>query len=179
MPEDKDKIFLNPDMTEMMKRVRLEEVRESEIPQLYEMQIQSFMPLYEKYHDEGSPAIEPIGKVQARASLPWRKYYFIVMDEARVGAVNIANPPVAEDKTILYISPLFVMPRYQNRGIGFTAIQKVFAMHPEATCWRLSTILQEPGNCHLYEKCGFVRTGEEEIVNDRMTLIQYELRIQG
>ncbi|MCI5954748.1 MAG: hypothetical protein MRZ49_09300 [Lachnospiraceae bacterium] len=53
-------------------------------------------------------------------------------------------------------------------------MQKAFEMHPEATKWCLDTILQEPGNCHLYEKCGFIRTGEEHIVNDTMTLVYYE-----
>ena len=75
-----------------------------------------------------------------------------------------------------FIGPLFVLPRYQNQGLGYAAIQKAFAMFPGVKVWRLDTILQEPGNCHLYEKCGFVRTGEESVVNDRMTLIDYELK---
>jgi hypothetical protein len=41
--------------------------------------------------------------------------------------------------------------------------------------WILETILQEQRNCHLYEKCGFVRFGGEEVVNDKMTLITYRL----
>lgn len=159
----------------MMNRVKLEEVREDEIPQLYEMQIASFMPLYEKYHDEGSPAIESIDRVRGRAARPNRKYYFIVMDGARVGAINVGhNDP--EEKKVSFISPLFILPKYQNRGIGYIAIQKAFAMYPEVTIWKLDTILQEPANCHLYEKCGFVRVGEEKPVNDKMTLIDYELR---
>ena len=161
-----------------MDRIRLEPVREDEIPQMYEMQIESFMPLYEKYHDAGSPAVESIEKVRARAAVPWRKYYFIVRDGERVGAVNISCPPGLNDKTIFYISPLFIVPRCQNQGIGYAAIQKVFALHPEASCWRLDTILQEPGNCHLYEKCGFIRTGGEHVINDAMTLIGYELKRQ-
>ncbi len=159
----------------MMNRVKLEEVREDEIPQLYEMQIASFMPLYEKYHDEGSPASESIDRVRGRAARPNRKYYFIVMDGARVGAINVGhNDP--EEKKVSFISPLFILPKYQNRGIGYIAIQKAFAMYPEVTIWKLDTILQEPANCHLYEKCGFVRVGEEKPVNDKMTLIDYELR---
>lgn len=97
-------------------------------------------------------------------------------DGARVGAVNLGRNPNLGDDTVCYISPLFVLPRYQNRGLGYAAIQKAFAMFPGVKVWRLDTILQEPGNCHLYEKCGFVRTGEESVVNDRMTLIDYELK---
>lgn len=159
--------------TEMYNKVVLEEVRPNEIEQMYDLQIRSFMPLYEKYHDEGSPAIEPIDRVKARAEIPTRKYYFIVKDGARVGAINIRSKPSLNDDTILYISPLFIAPEYQNQGIGYAAIQKAFAMHPEAKEWRLDTILQEKGNCHLYEKCGFVRTGEEQVVNESMTLINY------
>ena len=48
-------------------------------------------------------------------------------------------------------------------------------MYPEVTTWKLETILQEERNCHLYEKCGFKRFGEEHVVNDKMTLIMYEL----
>ena len=39
------------------------------------------------------------------------------------------------------------------------AIQKAFEMHPEVKTWKLDTILQEKGNCHLYEKCGFAPCG--------------------
>ena len=162
--------------TELMARMKLEEVREDEIPQMYEMQIESFMPLYEKYHDEGSPAIESIDRVRGRAARPNRKYYFIVKDGAHVGAINIGhNDP--EEKKVAFISPLFILPKYQNKGMGYVAIRKAFELLPEVTTWKLETILQEPANCHLYEKCGFVRVGEEKIINDKMTLIDYELKL--
>ena len=161
--------------TELMTRMKLEEVREDEIPQMYEMQIESFMPLYEKYHDEGSPAIESIDRVRGRAARPNRKYYFIVKDGARVGAINIGhNDP--EEKKVAFISPLFILPKYQNKGMGYVAIQKAFELLPEVTTWKLETILQEPANCHLYKKCGFVRIGEDKVINENMTLIDYELK---
>jgi GNAT superfamily N-acetyltransferase len=161
--------------TEMMNRVKLEEVREDEITQLYDMQIQSFMPLYEKYHDEGSPAIESVDKVRARLLQDNRKYYFIVKDGARAGAINVGRK-LSDPESCLYISPLFILPKYQNQGIGYAAIQKTFLLYPNNKVWKLDTILQEPGNCHLYEKCGFVRVGEDHVINDAMTLINYEKR---
>ena len=39
--------------------------------------------------------------------------------------------------------------------------------------WRLDTIKQETGNCHLYEKCGFVRVGDDIVINEKMTLVNY------
>lgn len=167
----------SPGTKELFARMRLEEVREDELAQVHQMQVESFMPLYEKYHDAGSPAIEPIERIQRRAAVPNRKYYFILKDGARVGVINVGhNDP--NEKEVSFISPLFVLPRYQNQGIGYVAIQKAFEMYPEVKTWKLETILQEPANCHLYEKCGFVRVGEEKVVNDAMTLVDYELRLR-
>ena len=163
-------------VTELMNRVKLEEVRTDEIQQLYDMQVESFMPLYEKYHDDMSPAVESIERVRARAASANRKYYFIVKDGARVGAINVGQKQSDPETDCLYISPLFILPKYQNQGIGYAAIQKAFLLYPDALVWKLDTILQEPRNCHLYEKCGFVRVGEEEIINDKMTLVDYERR---
>ena len=44
-------------------------------------------------------------------------------------------------------------------------------IYPTTIEWRLKTIKQETGNCHLYEKCGFVRAGEDIVVNEKMTLV--------
>ena len=160
----------------MMNMIKLEEVKPEELAEVHRMQVESFMPLYEKYHDEGSPAIESLERIQKRAQRPNRKYYFIVYNGARVGVINLGhNDP--EEKKESFISPLFVLPKYQNRGIGYATIMKAFEMYPEVTTWKLDTILQEPGNCHLYEKCGFVRAGEEHVINDAMTLIDYVCKI--
>ena len=113
-----------------------------------------------------------------KAIMPGRKYFFIISDGQKVGAINIGNKPRDNDNTIFHISPLFILPEFQNQGIGHAAIRKVFEMHPEATAWRLATILQEPANCHLYEKCGFERTGEKTVINEKMTIIGYEKRIK-
>ena len=172
------KRFNLPDRSkrELMRRIILSEVSEEEIPELHRMQVESFMPLYEKYHDEGSPAIESVDRIKRRFAASGRKYYFIMKDGARVGAINI-GPKDPNDNKVSYISPIFVLPAFQNQGIGYVAIQKAFELLPEVKTWKLDTILQEPANCHLYEKCGFIRVGEETVINDKMTIIDYELRL--
>ena len=35
-------------------------------------------------------------------------------------------------------------------------IEQLFGIYPNTIEWRLDTIKQETGNCHLYEKYGFV-----------------------
>ena len=54
------------------------------------------------------------------------------------------------------------------------ALLKIEEMHSEVERWFLDTILQEAGNCYLYEKIGYKRTGKIEKVNEKMTLIFYE-----
>ena len=162
-------------LSELKRRIKLVEVSENEIPELYEMQVKSFMPLYEKYHDDGSPAIESLERIKKRAARPNRKYYFVVKDGARVGVINVGhNDP--DEKHVSFISPLFILPEYQNKGYGYVAIMKAFELYPDVTTWKLETIKEEPANCHLYEKCGFVRVGEDKVVNEKMTLVDYELR---
>ena len=166
-----------PSHAEMLNRIQLEEVRIDEIPQLLKMQQESFLPLYNKYHDdETSPALETLEKIKTRAEIQNRKYFFIVKDGARVGAINLGNN-APDEKKIFHISPIFILPKYQNQGIGYIAIQKAFALYPEVSIWRLETIMQEPANCHLYEKCGFVRSGRQTFVNKDMTLIEYERKM--
>ncbi len=45
--------------------------------------------------------------------------------------------------------------------------------------WELDTILQEPKNCHLYEKMGYCQTGKTEVINERLTLTFYEKKGAG
>lgn len=65
------------------------------------------------------------------------------------------------------------MPEYRNHGIAQKAILVVEELHGSSD-WELDTILQEKGNCHLYEKMGYHQTGKTEIVNDKMTLVFYK-----
>ena len=40
--------------------------------------------------------------------------------------------------------------------------------------WSLDTILEKRGNCYLYEKMGYRRTGGVKKINEKMTLVFYE-----
>ena len=56
--------------------------------------------------------------------------------------------------------------------------QKVFALleqeYPNVMLWKLDTILQEKGNCHLYEKLGYHQTGKIYHKNDVLDIVYYE-----
>ena len=47
-----------------MKKIELKPAQDNELTLLHRMQVESFMPLYEKYHDEGNPAIEKLYRIK-------------------------------------------------------------------------------------------------------------------
>ena len=40
--------------------------------------------------------------------------------------------------------------------------------------WSLDAILEEKGNCYLYEKMGYHKTGKLWKINEKMTIVYYE-----
>ncbi len=71
------------------------------------------------------------------------------------------------------ISPVFIMKEYRNKGYAQSAIIEVEHIHGYDN-WKLETILQETGNCYLYEKLGYRKTGQMKTINDKMTIVYYE-----
>ena len=139
--------------------------------QLWEMQVKSFQRLLDKYQDyETNPASEPVEKMIVRLNQKETYYYFICMDNVKVGAIRVIDYHNDKNKRI---SPLFVLPEYQNRGIAQKAMALCEEIHG-CDKWELDTILQEESNCYLYEKMGYHKTGKTESINDKLTLIFYE-----
>ncbi len=152
--------------------VRLEKASVKDAPLLWQMQVRAFKPLLEKYRDgAANPASEPLETVERRFSQSCTDYYLILLGDRAVGGVRVIR---RRDRRC-NISPLFVVPEYQRRGIAQAAIRELEEIYPDVQ-WELNTILQEKGNCRLYEKMGYRRTGELEQVNEYMTLVYYRKR---
>ncbi len=106
-----------------------------------------------------------------RLNQPFTYYYYIEADSIIVGAIrSVDKNDNAEPKRI---SPIFVLKEHRNKGLAQKAIQLAEEIHG-STNWELDTILQEEGNCYLYEKLGYYQTGKMEKINDKMTLIYYK-----
>ncbi|CAI6087325.1 GNAT family N-acetyltransferase [Cohnella sp. JJ-181] len=138
---------------------------------IHDMQIKAFKPLLEKYRDyETSPANESIERVIERLNQYATDLYLIKLSNSAIGAIRVMR----KESKVYRISPIFILPEHQGKGIA----QKVFALiegtYSDASAWELDTILQERGNCYLYEKLGYQRTGEEKRINDRMTIVNYK-----
>ena len=140
--------------------------------EIWEMQVKSFKNFLDKYQDfETNPANEPISNVEMRLKQNFTFFYFIFVDNKKVGAIRVVD--YKEKSRNKKISPIFVLPEYRNKGIAQSAIKICEEIHGN-TNWELSTILQEKGNCYLYEKLGYHLTGKIQVINDKLTLIFYE-----
>ena len=140
--------------------------------ELHAMQVEAFQKLLEKYQDyETSPGSECVEKVEARLKQAFTFYYFICLGEQKVGAIRVVDKKEAGKNK--RISPIFILPEFQGKGLAQEAIRLCEERHG-AENWELATILQEPKNCHLYERMGYHQTGKTEVINERLTLVFYE-----
>ena len=151
--------------------MKLKEAREEDIRLIWEMQKVSFKELLDIYKDyDTSPACESMEKIRQRFLQEATTYYLIQAEGETAGAVRVVDC----GEQVYRISPVFILPEHQNKGIAQKTFEKLEAIHPDAVKWKLETIKQEERNCHVYEKLGYLRTGKEDIINDKMTIIYYE-----
>ena len=139
---------------------------------IWKMQIEAFSKMYEKYQDtETSPATEPIEKVIMRLKQPFTYFYLIEWKNEIVGAIRVVDKK--EEGKAKRISPIFILEQYRNRGLAQKAIEEAERIHGSEN-WELDTILEEAGNCYLYEKMGYRKTDKVEKINEKRTLVFYK-----
>ena len=156
----------------MSKGIDLKQAKLKDLNTILQMQKEAFAELYGKYQDtETSPATENYEKILFRFNQPETTYYFITADNAKVGVIRIVD--CKDGVTRKRISPIFIMPEYRNQGYAQQAIKEAERIHGKQN-WKLDTILQEKGNCYLYEKLGYHQTGKTEQINEKMTIVFYE-----
>ena len=153
--------------------MKIELIRASlkDAKEIWKMQVKSFKNLLDKYQDfETNPASETILNIEMRLKQNFTFFYFIFIDNKKVGAIRVVD--YKEKNKNKRISPLFILPEYRNKGIAQSVIKICEEIHGN-TNWELSTILEEKGNCYLYEKLGYHPTGKTQVINDKLTLIFY------
>ncbi len=152
--------------------IKVSRFRAHDTDSVFAIQRAAFLPLYEKYRDDSSnPYLESKATVFHKYTRAGTIGYIFMLDDTAVGAVRIHTD---EENRLGRISALCVLPQYQGKGIAQAALLEIERLHPGIERWFLDTILEEAGNCHLYEKLGYEKTGKTEVVNEKMTLVFYE-----
>ncbi|WP_416143681.1 GNAT family N-acetyltransferase [Planococcus koreensis] len=155
-------------------KVTLKKATASDAAALLAMQKKAFWPLLEKYQDYGtSPAMETIERTQKRIADPSGGFFKIVADGNWAGAMCIRHGK----EGAMWVGPIFVDSAFQGKGIAQHAMKKAENLFRGESIWKLSTLLEEQGNCYLYEKLGYVECGSRVPINDKATLIYYEKNV--
>ncbi len=151
--------------------MELRRATEKDSNTIWKMQTEAFAELLAKYEDyDTNPGNETVERIKARLLQPYTYFYFIIVGNNVVGAIRIVD---MKDGSRKRIAPLFILKKYRNKGYAQLAMIETEKIHGQNN-WKLDTIFQEEGNCYLYEKMGYCKTGQTEIINDKMTLVYYE-----
>lgn len=138
---------------------------------LHDIQLESFKPLLKKYQDyEMSPGNESIEHILRRYNQSFTTYWLIKNFEKTVGGVRVITGPNGRYR----VSPIFILPSEQGKGIAQEVFRLLEEFYQDSKLWELDTILEEKGNCYLYEKMGYKKTGRLEEIKDGMTIVYYE-----
>ena len=152
--------------------VMLEKAGVNDAQEIYDLQIESFRELLNKYQDfDYSPGAEKPERTMQRLMEPFTDFYFISLNGKHIGALRICN----FDK-LCKLKQIFILPQYQGYGYAQEAITIAESLYPDAGRWELDTILQEEKLCHLYEKMGYKKTEKTECIKDGMDIVFFEKR---
>jgi isopentenyldiphosphate isomerase/N-acetylglutamate synthase-like GNAT family acetyltransferase len=143
-----------------------------EAEELLLMQKEVFMSLYKKYEDhDTSPVTQTMERFLKRFDIG--EYYKILYKGSLAGSVFVYE----KEPGTMKLHIINIREEYQNKGIGQEVIRRLELMYPQADSWELETILSETRNCHLYEKMGYIQSGELRHINDKLTLVNYKKQI--
>ena len=136
--------------------IQLVRVFVQDAEEIWKMQVESFMSLYEKYQDtDTSPATEKIDKVIWRLSQPNTYFYKIIAEGTCVGAIRIIDDK--KENIRKRISPLFILPSYRGKGYATACLDyaKVLAMKENCYKMMLLTGSKKESTLKFYKKAGY------------------------
>lgn len=145
----------------------------SDAERLLKIQKICFSPHLKRYQDfETSPAMVSLDEIKWQ--IENENFYKIILNDIWVGSININKLDEIGNYKLRIIN---ILPEYQGRGIGQSAIKLGEELFPDAKTWSLETLEDMPQNRHVYEKAGYKFTGKTEKVNDKLTLVYYQKEI--
>jgi len=158
------------DLFEMINsKISLIRATDIDAERLLEIQKEVFVPIYEKYQDHGtSPVNQSMERFLKRFDMG--DYYKILYQNTLVGSVFVYE----KEPGTMRLHIINILRKYQNKGIAQEVMSRLEGMYPQAESWELDTIQTERRNCYLYEKMGYVQSGEVRVINEKMTLVTYK-----
>ena len=161
--------------------MRIEAIQPEDIPMVKNLLSETWKATYGK--DYPPEVIEKItsdwhAPEKLLAQSRDKNIYFAAAKVDRVIAGIITVRRNADNS--LFMSRIYVDPRYQGQRIGTKLMESAFAYFPGATVMRLECEKQNTAACGFYLKQGFrkIKEKEETIKGITMKTVEYEKQLQ-
>jgi len=148
----------------LFKKATLEDAEE-----LLAVQRESFKEALELYQDfDTNPKFEKIEKISYKIKNHY--YYKIILDGIIIGGIHAYK----KGDYHYYINRIFILPDFENLGIGKKAMEFIENELYDAKTLSLDTPHKSYKNHYFYEKLAYIRTGK---INENLKLLYYEKTI--
>ena len=159
--------------------ISIRATQENESLELCNIQKAAFLPLYEKYRDEGNPYLRGVEDVANRLNSDYFRYFTIFLDGEIVGGVLYkckGRTPFIEnlEEGQYYLQRVYIKPEQQCKRIAQTAILLCEKEFPNAKCFWVDFPEDLMKNKRCYEKAGFVDTGKRLQEQPNLVLACFE-----
>lgn len=155
--------------------IRLEAAKQSDIPELVQIQKSAFKRLYDIYHDKDNPYQKGFLEIMDWMENPDITYKKILADGILCGALAYYNNAPGE----YYLARIFVQPSFQRKGIATEAMRLCELQFPDAQKFTLDVPVDQEIIKACFVKSGYKDTGERETVNDDLITGIYEKVVSG
>lgn len=145
----------------------------TDVQEILQMQKICFTPHLLKYQDyEINPAA--ISPDRLKWQIENETFFKIICDDLWVGGISVRK---LDDAGNYKIQLIFVLPQYQGKKIGQSAMKAVEELFHDWHSWCLETVEDMLAARHMYEKMGYIFTGETYRINKTCNIVFYRKEI--
>lgn len=162
--------------------ISIRQTLQCDVITLCELQKEVFKPIYETYHDAGSPYLRGADDIYSRLNNSDFKYFTILNNGEIVGWILYkckGSTTFIEslNEGEYYLLRIYIKPDYQCRGIGKQAILLCEKELVNAKKFYVDFPKELNKNRKCYENAGFYSSKKEIEIEHNLVLVLYEKTI--
>lgn len=162
--------------------ITIKTTEEHEAELLSDIQKQSFLPLYEKYHDRSNPCLRGKEDILGRLSTPVFRYFTILENAHIIGGIFFRCSGSGIffahlGKGEYYLQRVFIAPSSQGKGAASAAILLCEKEFGDAVKLSVDFPVDLLKNRRCYEKAGYRDSGKRFSAEEGLILACFEKKI--
>lgn len=159
--------------------ITIRPVEEKDVEILSMIQIEAFLPLWERYHDLDNPYLRGSEDISSRLYSPFFHFFCILDNEEIVGGLlySCHGRTPFQSSGEYYLQRIFIRPERQNHNIARNAILLCEKEFNDATLFTVDFPEDLEKNRRCYIGAGFKDTGGKMKTESGIILVRYEKRI--